>query len=71
MNLPDMQPYIYGQPQQSADGSTIITVAKVRGRGGAVSATPVAVFVIHEGKPTWEPAVDAGRIALIGVLTGL
>jgi hypothetical protein len=71
MNLPDVQPYVYGQPQQTANGSTIITVAKVRGRGGAISASPVGVFVIHDGKPTWQPAVDAGRIATIGALTGL
>ena len=71
MNLPDVQPYVYGQPQQTADGTTVITVAKVRSRGGSVSATPVGVFVIHEGRPRWEPAVDANRIAWIGVLTGL
>ena len=71
MNLPDVQPYVYGQPQQTADGATVITVAKVRSRAGSVSATPVGVFVIHDGKPVWEPAVDAGRIALLGVLTGL
>jgi hypothetical protein len=71
MNLPDVQPYVYGQPQQTADGSTVITVAKVRNRGGSASASPVGVFVIHDGKPTWQAAVDEGRIALIGVLTGL
>jgi hypothetical protein len=71
MQLPDVQPYVYGPPQQTADGSTVITVSRVRSRGGSVSAGPVGVFVIHDGKPTWEPAVDAGRIALIGVLAGL
>jgi hypothetical protein len=71
MNLPDVQPYVYGQPQQTSDGSTVITVTKVRSRGGSLAASPVGVFVIHDGKPTWEPAVDSGRIALIGALTGL
>jgi hypothetical protein len=71
MNLPDVQPYVYGQPQQTADGTTVITVSKVRGRSGAISAAPVGIFVIHDGRPRWEPAVDVDRIALIGVLTGL
>jgi hypothetical protein len=70
MNLPDVTPYVYGQPQQTANGSTVITVTKVRSRGSALSATPVGVFVIHDGQPTWEPAIDEGRIATIGVLTG-
>jgi hypothetical protein len=71
MQLSDVQPYVYSPPQQTTDGSTVITVSRVRSRGGSVSASPVGVFVIHDGKPTWEPAVDAGRIALVGVLTGL
>jgi hypothetical protein len=71
MNLPDVQPYLYGQPQQTSDGSTVITVSRVRSRGDTVSASPVGVFVIHEGKPTWTPAMDSGRVAWIGALTGL
>lgn len=34
-------------------------------------AKPVGVFVIRGGKASWVPAVDANRVALIGVLTGL
>ena len=71
MNLPDVQPYVYGQPHQIPDGSTVITVTKVRSRGQLLAVRPVGVFVIHEGKATWEPAVDSGRIAAIGALTGL
>ncbi|HZA10128.1 hypothetical protein [Mycobacterium sp.] len=71
MNLPDVQQHVYGQPQQTSDGSTVITVTKVRSRGGAVAAIPVGIFVIHDGKPTWTPAIDSGRVAWIGVLTGL
>jgi hypothetical protein len=71
MNLPDVQPYVYGQPQQTADGSTVITVTKVRSRSGSLEASPVGVFVIHDGKPTWAPAVDGKRIALVGALRGL
>ena len=50
----------YGQPYQTADGATVIPVAK-----------PVGVFVVHGGEASWVPAVDTNRAALIGVLTGL
>jgi hypothetical protein len=76
---------VYGQPYETVDGVTIIPVARVRGRirpgkrdadAAAqdqlrVTATPVGVFVIKDGKATWEPAVDATRIALMGELIGL
>lgn len=58
---------VYGEPYKMADGGTMITVAKVR----AGTATPVGVFVVHGGAARWVPAIDANRIALIGVITGL
>jgi hypothetical protein len=58
---------VYGEPYHMADGGTVITVAKNR----AGTSVPVGVFVIHGGKARWVPAVDANRIALIGVLTGM
>lgn len=58
---------VYGEPYPMADGGTVITVAKVR----ADTATPVGVFVIQGGSVRWVAAVDANRIALIGVITGL
>ncbi len=58
---------VYGEPYRTADGGTVITVAKVR--GGAT--TPMGVFVVHAGTARWVPAVDTNRIALIGVITGL
>ncbi len=58
---------VYGEPYRMADGGTVITVAKVR----AGTATPVGVFVVHDGTARWVPAIDANRIALIGVITGL
>ena len=58
---------VYGEPYRMADGGTVITVAKVR----AGTSTPVGVFVVHDGTARWVPAVDANRIALIGVVTGL
>lgn len=45
----------------------MITVAKVR----AGAAAPMGVFVVHGGTVRWVPAIDANRIALIGVITGL
>lgn len=50
----------YGEPYQTPDGTTVILVAK-----------PLGVFAIRNGQASWTPAVDANRIALIGVLTGL
>jgi hypothetical protein len=58
---------VYGEPYPTADGGTVITVAKVR----AGTATPVGVFVIHGSEVRWVAAVDGNRVALIGVLTGL
>jgi hypothetical protein len=51
---------VYGEPYQTDDGATVIPVAK-----------PLGVFVIRGGEASWVPALDANRIALIGVLTGL
>lgn len=51
---------VYGEPYQTADGATVIPVAK-----------PLGVFVIRGGEASWVPAVDQSRVALIGVLTGL
>jgi hypothetical protein len=58
---------VYSEPYRTADGATVITVAKVRGS----SATPVGVFVVQGDKASWVPALDENRIALIGVITGL
>ncbi|MGH3542533.1 MAG: hypothetical protein ACRDTO_09180 [Mycobacterium sp.] len=69
---------VYGEPYRTADGTTVITVAKIRGGGTrgpdqsqSITATPVGVFVVHGNTVSWVPAVDANRIALIGVITGL
>ncbi|OBH02455.1 hypothetical protein A5696_10875 [Mycobacterium sp. E2699] len=50
----------YGEPYRTADGATVIPVAK-----------PLGVFVVRGGEARWVPAVDQNRIALLGVLTGL
>ncbi|WP_330254307.1 hypothetical protein OG874_07075 [Nocardia sp. NBC_00565] len=60
---------VYGQPQETADGSTVITVARTSAL--LRSARPVGVFVVHNGSVTWAPAVDETRIALMAELIGL
>jgi hypothetical protein len=70
---------VFGQPYETADGATVIPVAKVRGRnkpGTAdaafrLTAKPIGLFVIKDGEATWQPAVDVTRIALMGELIGL
>jgi hypothetical protein len=57
----------YGEPYRTADGATVIPVARVRGS----AATPIGVFVVHGDKASWVSAVDENRVALIGVTTGL
>lgn len=51
---------VYGEPYQTPDGTTVLPVIK-----------PLGVFVIRDGEASWRPAMDANRIALIGVITGL
>jgi len=58
---------VYGEPYRTADGGTVIPVARVR----AGTATPMGLFVIYGGTARWVPVVDANRIALIGIITGL
>jgi hypothetical protein len=54
----------YGQPYQTAEGTTVIPVASKS--GGALG-----VFVVKDGKATWSPAIDATQVALMGILVGL
>lgn len=62
-------PTIFGDPVPTADGATVITVA--RGGGFGRPARPVGVFVIHDGRAHWTPAVDTNRIAQLGEWIGL
>ena len=55
---------VYGQSYETADGTTVIPVAKVG--GGALG-----VFVVKDGKVKYEPAVDATRVAVMGILVGM
>jgi hypothetical protein len=53
-------PRLFGEPHETPDGTTVITVSR-----------PPGVFAIREGQAKWEPAVDATRIAILAVTTGL
>jgi hypothetical protein len=66
--VPDADPSrVYGEPYETADGATVITVAKVRG----TRAKPVGVFVIKDGNVRWSAAVDGERVAMMGIFVGL
>jgi uncharacterized spore protein YtfJ len=67
---------VYGDPIER-DGVLVIPAAAVRGGGGGggddqhnggggfgLHARPVGAYVIRDGEVSWEPAVDATRIAL-------
>ncbi|MEV0077293.1 hypothetical protein AB0H58_12860 [Nocardia neocaledoniensis] len=62
-------PPVFGEPLETADGSTVITVA--RGGGFGRPARPVGIFVVHGGRADWIPTVDANRIAQLGEWIGL
>jgi hypothetical protein len=69
---------VFGEVYETADGTTVIPVTSVRGAskpGGdsrfALRAKPAGVFVVKDGKAAWVPAVDAGRVAMMGILVGL
>nr|WP_296775252.1 hypothetical protein [Rhodococcus sp. (in: high G+C Gram-positive bacteria)] len=58
--------HLFGQPYESSDGTTIITVTRMRGR-----PAPVGIFVVRDGTATWTPAVDVTSIARFGEFIGL
>jgi len=53
-------PRLFGEPYETPDGTTVIPVSR-----------PIGVFAIREGQAKWEPAVDATRVAVLAVTTGL
>ncbi|MFC9877741.1 hypothetical protein [Nocardia salmonicida] len=62
-------PMVFGEPIDTADGTTIITVSRA---GGVLRhARPVGLFVVHEGRVHWTPAMDTNRIAQLGEWIGL
>ena len=70
---------VFGQPYETADGTTVVPVVKSRGRSllgvddprNRLSAKPLGIFVVKDGKASFVPAADATRIAMMGILVGL
>lgn len=74
---------VYGDPIER-DGMLVIPAANVVGGGGGggdkennagggfgVRATPAGAWIIRDGEVEWEPAVDATRIATLGMLVAI
>ena len=74
---------VYGDPIER-DGVMIIPAANVAGGGGGggnkehnggggfgVTASPAGAWIIREGQVSWEPAVDATRIATLGMVVAI
>jgi uncharacterized spore protein YtfJ len=74
---------VYGDPIEK-NGVTIIPAPKVSGGGGGggdaennagggfgLRARPVGAYVIRGNEVTWEPAIDATRLATLGIVAGI
>jgi uncharacterized spore protein YtfJ len=74
---------VYGEPIEK-DGITLIPAARVMGGGGGggdaennagggfgISAKPIGAYVIRDGKVSWEPALDLGRVILMGQIVAI
>jgi len=74
---------VYGDPIER-DGVLVIPAAKVAGGGGGggdsennagggfgVSAKPAGAWIIRNGEVEWEPAIDATRIATMGMFVAI
>lgn len=58
---------VYGEPYQTPDGATVITVSRRR----AGLASPVGVCVIRGESARFLPTVEPDRVAVLAVSTGL
>ncbi|GAB3881302.1 hypothetical protein GCM10029964_037160 [Kibdelosporangium lantanae] len=54
----------FSAPVEAADGTTVLPVSDARGRA-------IGVFVVADGRATWEPVVDASWIPLLVGSIGL
>jgi uncharacterized spore protein YtfJ len=74
---------VYGEPIQK-NGVTLIPAAEVMGGGGGgsdeannggggfgVRARPVGMWIIRGDEVTWEPAMDATKLAMRGMLVAI
>lgn len=64
-----VEPRVFGDPYETATGTTIVPVSRTGGFGRTVK--PVGAFIVHDGTAQWVPAVDKTRIALLGGFVGL
>src|SRR5690242_13751389 len=58
---------VFGEVYQTTDGTTVIPVTTVRG----AAPRAAGVYVVKDGTASWVPAVDSGRVAMMGILVGL
>jgi uncharacterized spore protein YtfJ len=77
---------VYGEPYER-DGVTIVPVARVMGGGGSGSGTshegggeglgyalksePVGVYVIKDGRVSFQPAINVNKIVVGGQIVGV
>lgn len=74
---------VYGDPIER-DGVLLIPAAKVSGGGGGgggsennggggfgIRVRPAGAWIIRNGEVSWEPAIDATRIATTGMLVAI
>ena len=74
---------VYGEPIER-DGMLVIPAANVVGGGGGggdsegnggggfgVTASPAGAWVVRDGELEWTPAIDATRIATLGMLVAI
>lgn len=75
--------HVFGEPIER-DGVLVIPAAKVRGGGGGggdtegnggggfgLTAKPMGMFILREGRVDWQPAIDLNRIILGGQITAI
>ena len=74
---------VFGEPIER-DGVIYLPAAKVRGGGGGggdtegnggagfgLTAKALGVYVIRDGKATWQPALDLNRVILGGQIVAI
>ncbi len=74
---------VFGEPIER-DGVIYLPAPKVRGGGGGggdtegnggagfgLTAKALGVYVIRDGKVTWQPALDLNRVILGGQIVGI
>ncbi|MEU6581913.1 hypothetical protein [Nocardia sp. NPDC046763] len=58
----------YGEPHETSDGTTIITVT---GTGGLLGPRPLGIFVVRGETVKWEPADGGTAAATNGAVRGI